>query len=928
MSSARRRQRLAAAVVVASTGLVGVGWSLPAVAATASTLYVDNTAATCSDSGSGSQAQPFCSIQAGVDAAGAGQTVLVAGWYYREQVRLTHSGEPGRPIVVKAAGPDVQVGQSALNMDTDLLHGFVLDQVHDVTVQNFHVFGTPQEGILVSGSTRVVVDHNEVKSTGRMREAGGPRPGLRVTGASKDLTLSRNTVAHSLGDGIVVDPGVTGTVITTNGVAMNGPVGIRVADAPGTVITSNTVSNSGGIGVALVGGSDHATVENNIVMRSSTPTAPDPSRDVELSVSADSRAGTKLDYNLTDPKGSAYSWGGQTFKTPTELTAATGQGTHDLLGAPGVQPTSLPDGFTPTAASGATDSADATAPGELDTDLNGNPRVDDPQRANTGLGGDGYYDRGAGELPAYAAVYLQLDIYRAPHPQKITAAVNIRQNWPGTTTYTFDFGDGSAPVVSTDPQAEHLYTVKGSYTVTATAAGTGVNWTSQNTATVEITDPGPLVPDLRITAAPYELGGGPLQFAVVAGVTASPWPVHSYRIDYGDGTVGEISPSTARHSYQKPGDYQVTLTETDEMGRTASVTSSLHVAYKPMGYTPATPTRLLDTRSTRQRLGAGQSIDVTIPGTGDAAVLNVTAVTPSQAGYLSVYPTGNSRPATSNVNFTPEQNVPNLVTSPVGDGRRVTIYNFSGSTDVVVDLMGTYTPSGGNRFTALDPSRLLDTRPTGGVGNGETVSLPIRGRAGVPADATAVVLNLTTTEAASAGYLTAYPSGTDRPGTSNLNFSAGQTVANQVIVPIGADGKVSLYNHSTHTQVVADVFGYYSPSGSSLFVPTAPTRLVDTRTPGHTALGQGGVLSVPSGAPAGSTGAVLNITGTAPTAGGYLTVWADGAARPSTSNLNFLAGKTVPNHVTTPLGTNGAFDVYNFAGTTHVVADLFGYFTK
>ncbi|WP_441250165.1 PKD domain-containing protein [Kitasatospora sp. McL0602] len=938
MSSIRRRRQLAAAVVVASTGLAGMGWTLPAVAvgSAASTLYVsDDPAAHCSDAGQGTEVQPYCTIQAGVDAATAGQTVLVdfgAGDYV-EQVDVKHSGEPGKPIVIKGRPDPRHEDLPAVTAPFgggSQKHAFSLDGVHDVTVQGFYLADQPQESILVTDSARVTLDGNTVLG------GWGTSPAVRLTGTTSATTVSRNAVGGAGGGGIVVDPGVTGTVVTTNAVTANSPAGILVKDAPGTVVTSNTVVCSHGTGISLAGNSDHATVENNIVAASDNPVLVDAAHSVELAVSAGSVTGTKADYNTLHPlgKGSAYSWGGTTYQQPADFTAASTQGAHDLREAPKF----LLDGsanasVVPTAASGSTDSADASAPGELATDLYGHARVDDPQVDNSP---GGFHDRGAVELQPFSGLRLSVPYLRGPYPLAMTATATVQWNWTTPATYTFDFGDGSAPVVSTSPKAEHVYQNKGRYRVKVTVADTKSDATLSADVASDITvnEPGDLVPDAKITLDDRGMGGGPLGYLFDATGTTSPWYVDHYEIDFGDGSPVNTY-GYAHHSYARPGDYTVTVKVSDQGGRAATLTKQLHVAYAQLGFTPITPTRVLDTRQPGmngiRRIGPGESVDVYLPttsGHADAAVLNVTAVNPSQGGYLSVYPTGAPRPTTSNVNFTAGQVVPNLVTVPTGQGDHVTVYNFSGATDVVVDVMGYYQSGTGSRFTALAPSRLLDTRHTTALGPDATTSVQVRGVGGVPADATAAVLNLTSTDADAGGYLTAFASGTTRPGTSNLNFTAGQTVANQVVVPIGADGKVSIYNKFGHTQVVADLFGYYSPTGSSLFTPVVPTRLVDTRTAGQHALGQGGTLPVASGAPAGATGAVLNVTSTASTAGGYLTVWADGAAKPGTSNVNFLAGKTVPNHVTTPLGANGSFDVYNFLGQTQVVADLFGYFSK
>ncbi|WP_441248782.1 PKD domain-containing protein [Kitasatospora sp. McL0602] len=945
----RRRRQLAAAVVVASTGLVSAGVTFPAVAAEATTLYVDDSVTGCSDSSPGSQAQPFCTIQAGVDAAQPGQTVQVAygKGRYQEQVTVHSSGAPGKPIVVTGAPdrrPDVGVYASAAKPGN--ASPFVLDHVHDVTVRNFQTSSPAAEAFLVKGSSAVTIEANEISWAGRgggWSQNGEPpavpsgAPAIRLTGASSGVTVSRNILRLGVAEGIAVEQGVSGTVVTTNALMYNQRRGIRVTDAPGTVVTSNTVVTTGGAGILLEGTSDHAVVENNVLAHEHGNDGPRPNP-AELSVAAASVAGTKVAYNSIYPWGgnASYSWAGTDYQQPADLLAATGQGAHDLREAPAFGLDGYNgDTVTPTAASGSTDSADASAPGELDTDLFGSRRVDDPQAADSGTGA-GYYDRGAVELQAFASFSVSATPKKGPFPLPVTVTATAKQNWSDTTTYTYDFGDGSAPLVTTDATVQHVYQAKGTYDVAVTARDTAGTAHVKAQTSVLVDEPGDLVPALQEHRASYS----PLGYTFDMSQSTSPWLITDYKLDYGDGTVNltPLGAAGTDHSYQRPGDYTVTATLKDQGGRTASVSKVLHVSYGRLGFTPMTPTRVLDTRRPdtgghSQRLGPGQSITVnvpTVPGHGyaNAAVLNVTAVNPTQGGYLSVYPGGTDRPSTSNVNFTAGQTVPNLVTVPTGAFNQVTVYNFSGTTDVVVDLMGVYESDAGDRFTALAPSRLLDTRKSTAVGPDASTSIQVRGVAGVPADAKAVVLNLTSTGSNAGGYLTAYPSGTALPGTSNLNFAAGQTVANQVVVPIGADGKVSVYNRFGYTHVVADVFGYYGASGSSLFTPVAPKRLADTRTGGQAALGTGAFLKVDTGLPAGATGAVLNVTSTASTANGYLTVWADGAAKPGTSNVNFPAGRTVPNHVTTPLGNNGAFDVFNFSGSSQVVADLFGYFSK
>ena len=141
-------------------------------------------------------------------------------------------------------------------------------------------------------------------------------------------------------------------------------------------------------------------------------------------------------------------------------------------------------------------------------------------------------------------------------------------------------------------------------------------------------------------------------------------------------------------------------------------------------------------------------------------------------------------------------------------------------------------------LTALAPDRILDTRSdigaTGPVAAGGTVSLQVDGQGGVPASGVAaVVLNVTVTQPQDAGYLTVYPDGSTLPVTSSLNHTAGETVPNLVIAPVGADGKVDIYNGSAGTvQILADVSGWFASgtTGPGGLNPLAPDRILDTRS--------------------------------------------------------------------------------------------------
>jgi hypothetical protein len=172
------------------------------------------------------------------------------------------------------------------------------------------------------------------------------------------------------------------------------------------------------------------------------------------------------------------------------------------------------------------------------------------------------------------------------------------------------------------------------------------------------------------------------------------------------------------------------------------------------------------------------------------------------------------------VNFVAGQTVPNLVVSPVGaDGTISLKNNSSGPVQLIADTSGYYVagvPAAPGAFSSLTPFRQLDTRyGTGGVSGpvaaGGTVRVRVTGRGGIPSSGVAaVVVNVTVTGPATAGNITVFAGGTAQPGTSNVNFVAGQTVPNLVVSPVGADGTISLKNNSSGpVQLIADTSGYY-----------------------------------------------------------------------------------------------------------------------
>ena len=271
-----------------------------------------------------------------------------------------------------------------------------------------------------------------------------------------------------------------------------------------------------------------------------------------------------------------------------------------------------------------------------------------------------------------------------------------------------------------------------------------------------------------------------------------------------------------------------------------------------------------------------------------------------------------------------------MVLCKLGTDGAIQVYNSSGQSQVVIDVLGCFSTSAGSRYVPLSPARVIDTRSTGKpLVAGTTMALAIAGVGNVPAKgADSVVLNVTATEPTSDGFVTVWPTGEAQPLASALNFSRGQTVPNLVVAKLG-NGTVNLATNSGSVHLVADVVGYFASSGGQTrAVAVSPRRLLDTRTNQLSlSYANSATLTVTGvDVPADAAGAVLNVTVTEPLTAGYVTVWPAGEERPLASNLNFVQGQTVPNLVFAKVGKAGQVCIYAHTSAAHVVVDIVGYF--
>ncbi len=364
-------------------------------------------------------------------------------------------------------------------------------------------------------------------------------------------------------------------------------------------------------------------------------------------------------------------------------------------------------------------------------------------------------------------------------------------------------------------------------------------------------------------------------------------------------------------------------------------------------FAPSAPKRILDTRSGLGGvgpLGAGQVLTVQIGGTSGvpitgagAVVLNITATQPTESSFLTIYPTGETRPGASNLNIVAGQTVPNMVIAKLGAKGQINVFNAAGSVQVLADVMGWFPLN--SAFQSQTPVRILDTRiglgaPAVPVGPSSEIEIQITGRGGLPVSGVAaVVLNVTATQPTASSWVAVYPSQSPLPPSSNLNFSAGQTIPNLVIAAVGPNGRIVLHNNSGNVHLLADVQGWFPTSSS--YHPLVPDRVLDTRSAIGVAatspIGPNSTVNFKvtgrNGIPATGVGSVvMNVTAIAPSSDGWAAAFATGSNLPDTSNLNFVAGDTIPNLVVAQVGVDGRVSLLNRFGTTHFVVDVAGWF--
>lgn len=313
-----------------------------------------------------------------------------------------------------------------------------------------------------------------------------------------------------------------------------------------------------------------------------------------------------------------------------------------------------------------------------------------------------------------------------------------------------------------------------------------------------------------------------------------------------------------------------------------------------------TPTRVLDTRvTTRLIANVTRTIALSTPANAVGVSLNLTITRATGDGFASIHPCMQGGLGTSTVNFRPGIDVANAAPfAPTEGGVCVTA---SVATDVVVDAVGWWMSTGGGALAAHAPTRLLDSRET--VLRPKTRTIPI------PATQT-VGLTVIVTRPSADGFASVHPC--DQPiTTSNLNFRAGQTVANLVLAS-------AVQPLCVTTSVAADVVvDEVASVGSGSLRVAAPRRLFDTRDQASW-VGANGVVRLAVGA---ARTLLLNVTAVRPLGSGFINVWPCAQPEPNTSALSWTEPTTVATAVVARADSSGNVCVRPSVGT-HMLADL------
>ena len=254
-----------------------------------------------------------------------------------------------------------------------------------------------------------------------------------------------------------------------------------------------------------------------------------------------------------------------------------------------------------------------------------------------------------------------------------------------------------------------------------------------------------------------------------------------------------------------------------------------------LAFTPLVPKRVLDTRqAVRPQKGSMTRVETGLPVGSQSALVNLTMTGLSADDFVRGYITADkcsslvAGPQTkSNGNFTSGIDVSNLSVVSLDSDGSFCIYSEQ-AVDLVVDVQGSFSTSGATKLSSMTTLRVLDTRAS----NQPPANSITRVNTGAATGSRAALVNLTMTGASNFGYITADKCSNLQSGPqsrSNGNFRPEADVSNLSVVPLDSDGSFCIYTEQA-VDLIVDVQGIFSPTGTLRFTPTNPSRVLDTRT--------------------------------------------------------------------------------------------------
>ncbi|HEV2345541.1 MAG TPA: PKD domain-containing protein [Actinocrinis sp.] len=521
-------------------------------------IFVNNSTSACTDSGTGTLAAPYCTLQVAADAANPGDVVDVTPGTYAAAT-ITRSGTASAPITFTGNGVWLSFGVGRAASAPLSISGASYLKIVD-----FRLAPGSAADAVVSGGSNITFDNDNFNPP---TSAAAVEPALHITNAASAVTV-RDSILSS---GVLVDGGSTGTVVTTNRIGAGFTSPVSVVGATNTAITSNTI-NGCGPSISITGSAAGTSVENNVISSPETAgnsSCPASSQAYGMLVDSSSTSTTTADYNDVYASGAGaapYDWAGTAYSSGAGLYTAAGQAQHDDNTVLGTQVTEH---------SPLIDSANSAAVGEQAVDITGNPRVSDPLVTQTGAGPSNDYDRGAAEfedpLSIVTATFAP-SVNKAPVGAAITLHAAVTDTWSDTFDYRFSLSTGTVDS-GTGGTASVSFSTPGSYSATLYVIPqnrASAPMIFEGSVVLTIVPQAPLTPQISVAAS------GAYGVSVSDFGTTDAWNVSGVTFDFGDKTPVQTAAdgATVQHAYAKAGTYPITETVTDQGGNSATTSTT------------------------------------------------------------------------------------------------------------------------------------------------------------------------------------------------------------------------------------------------------------------------------------------------------------------------------------------------------------------